>query len=392
MRILVVNAQGADLAGGGSGRYVADLARGLTARGHHVEVLAAFPARTDGAESTTTLHRTHWREDRVRRTLNHADDLLSLPRRRLQRAASAARPDLVHTCNLTGFGSGVWETARRLGVPVVHTLHDYHLLCPRVSLTRRDGSPCCPHPRFCAARTRRLARWAGAVSDVVAGSEHLWSRIASLFPGARPHIVRLPLVRIADRPLRRPSSPPETVGYIGGLDRVKGVEAVLAAAPQMRVLGLELRIAGDGRLRPAVEAATGEGVAYSGPVHDAAKVAFFEQVDLGLVPSTYEEPSGPPYVVLEWLAAGRPVLASTRGGLGEAGALPGVLPIDPTADSIVAAVRGLLDDRAWSRALAGVVPPGDDGDFDRWLDAHEAVYATATRATPVSARPPRRSA
>src|SRR5262245_50412350 len=42
VRVLVVNAQGADLAGGGSGRYVADLARGLTARGHDVHVLAAF--------------------------------------------------------------------------------------------------------------------------------------------------------------------------------------------------------------------------------------------------------------------------------------------------------------------------------------------------------------
>ena len=81
MKLLLVNAQGADLAGGGSGQYVADLASGLATRGHDVHVLAAFPVALDGARDTTVLHGKHWRESRTRRWRNHVGDLASHPGR-----------------------------------------------------------------------------------------------------------------------------------------------------------------------------------------------------------------------------------------------------------------------------------------------------------------------
>jgi glycosyltransferase involved in cell wall biosynthesis len=380
MRLLLVNAQGADLAAGGSGRYVADLARGLTARGHDVHVLAASPVREDGADSTTVLHRTHWRESRVRRFGNHAGDLVSRPGRRLEWAVAASRPELVHTSNLPGFSTAIWEVARRQELPVVHTLHDYHLLCPRASHTRRDGSPCCPHPTFCSLRTRRLVRWAGAVSDVITGSDHLWAREGQLFPGASAHVVRVPIVPVADRPLEPPRTPPRTISYLGGLDVIKGVRELLDAATALSELGLRLHIAGDGRLKPNVEAAARTGVVYEGPVLGSAKIAFMESTDVAVVPSTWEEPNGPPYVVAEWIAAGRPVLSSVRGGLAEAQALPGVLPLEPTVPGIVIAARKLLENETWPATLAALKPVNDTADMERWLDAHEAVYESALSA------------
>lgn len=377
MRLLLVNAQGADLAAGGSGRYVADLARGLTARGHDVHVLAGFPVDEDGADNTTVLHDEHWRKSTVRRLRNHVDDVVAMPTSNLRRSVAAMGPDLVHTSNLPGFSTAVWEVARRLDLPVVHTLLDYHLLCPRSSLTRRDGSPCCPHRTFCEFRTRRLARWAGAVSDVITGSEHLWRREGHLFPGARVEIVRLPVVAVSAGELRSPGTPPRTVGYIGGLDPIKGVRELLRAAPSLARLGLRVRLAGDGRLRAEVETAAGEAVEYAGTVLGAEKIRFIEETDLAVVPSTWEEAYGPPYVVAEWIAAGRPILCSTRGGLGEARELPGVVPIESTADGIVTAARQLLETHVWEKLLAGLRPVGDAEDMERWLDEHEAVYMRA---------------
>ncbi len=301
MRILLVNAQGADLAAGGAGRYVADLAGGLTERGHHVHVLAGFPAGEDGAPSTTVLHDRHWRESRTRRWRNHLGDLWARPGGTLRRAVSESSPELVHTSNLPGFSTAVWEAARQ--VPVVHTLHDYHLLCPRSSLTRRDGTPCCPHESFCAFRTRRLARWAPAVSDVIAGSDHLVEREGRLFPNARFDVVRLPLVPVAERELRPPQTPPRSIGYLGGLDPTKGVRELLAAAPALAELGLRVRLAGDGRLRQEVEAAPF--VEYAGPVLGAKKVAFIEETDLAVCPSTWEEPNGP---TTSWRSGSPPVV------------------------------------------------------------------------------------
>ena len=51
-------------------------------------------------------------------------------------------PDLVHTHNLKGMSPSVWAEARRRGLPVVHTMHDYYLLCGRGSMLHRDGTPC----------------------------------------------------------------------------------------------------------------------------------------------------------------------------------------------------------------------------------------------------------
>ena len=377
MRILLVNAHGADLAAGGSERYVADLATGLGRRGHDVHVLSAFPVREDGAASTTVLHDTHWRDSRARRWRNHLGDVASFPGSALRDLIAAARPDLVHTCNLPGISSSVWETSRRLGLPLVHTLLDYHLICARSSLTRRDGTPCCPHPAFCRLRRARLARWAAPVTHVISGSEHLWERVGATFPRASLHIVRVPVVPISRGALRQPSSPPRVIAYLGGLDRVKGIEELLRSAPELATLGLELHVAGDGRLRETVEAASGRDFTYDGLVTGPGRVAFFEAADLAVVPSTYEEPWGPPYVVAEWLAAARPVLCSTRGGLAESASLPGVIAIEPTADGIVAGARRAME--TWD-SLSRLEPVAGSDDMERWLNEHEDVYERAAAA------------
>lgn len=378
MRILLASSHGADLAYGGAERYVADLLRGLSRRGHEVTVLSAFPVASDPAAATVTLHGTDWRSSRSRRLRNHAGDVVSMPTGRLGEALTAAGPDVLHTSNLPGLTTAVWEAGRRLGVPVVHTLHDYYLLCPRVTLERPDGRPCRPHPLLCGMRTRRLTRWAGGVREVVAGSEHLLRAHAGLFPAARTQVVRLPFAPVSDRPLRAPSPALRTVGYLGALERGKGIEPVLEAVPALAALGVTVRVAGDGRLRERVDAAAGPALEVAGRVSGDAKLDFMASVDLALVPSLWAEPSGPPYVLLEWLSAGRPALVSGRGGLAETHGLPGVVPAEPTAEGIVHAVESLLDEEAWRSVLSSLPAVQDDRDVDRWLDEHEAVYRRAS--------------
>ena len=387
MRILLVSAHGADEAFGGAERYVRELATGLSARGADPVVLAAFrPRRDDAGLQTIVLHSTDWREDRVRRLKNHLGDLTAFVGARVTAAVEAVAPDLVHTSNLPGFSTAVWEAARRSGAPVVHTLHDYHLLCPRTSLLRRDGSPCRPHPLLCGLRTRRLARWAPAVSQVIAGSEHLLRRHAGFFPAASEHVIRLPLAPVAPAPLPPPADPPRSVGFLGTLGPNKGVRELLAAALALGREGATVRIAGDGSLRAEVEAAAARGsVVYEGPVSGARKIRFLAECDVGLVPSLWDEPSGPPYVVCEWIAAGRPVLATPRGGLREAiENVGGVCPVEPTAEGIATAVTDLFREPRWREVLATLPRIEDDRDLDRWLDEHERVHRAALGALAVS--------
>ena len=376
MRVLLVSAHGADIAYGGAERYVSDLALGLRERGFEPRVLSAFPPREtpDGVE-TAVLHRTDWRTSGSRRLRNHLGDFLSVPGPALRRALEDARPDLVHTNNLPGISSAVWESARRAAVPVVHTLHDYQLLCPRATLVRRDGEPCRPHPLLCGLRTGRLGRFAGAVSQVVAGSEHLLRTHRGFFPHAAQSVVRLPLAPLDGLAPEPPTEPLRTIGYLGGLASIKGVRALVEAAPALALQGLTVRVAGDGPLRPEVEAAAARGsLVYDGFLEGSRKVDFLAACDVGLVPSLWDEPSGPPYVVCEWLAAGRPVLVAPRGGLAEAvEMLGGVLPLEPTTEGIVSAVAGLRREGEWRAAVAAVPQPAADA-VERWLDEHERVY------------------
>ncbi len=381
--MLLISAHGADLAFGGAERYVADLAIGMAGRGLEPYVLSAFPAPESPREvSTTSLHSTDWRTSRLRRLRNHAGDFVSTPGPKLDRAVAAAHPDLVHTSNLPGFSTAVWESARRAGAAVVHTLHDYHLLCPRTTLLRRDGAPCDPHPLLCGLRTQRLARRADAVSHVIAGSEHLLRRHQGFFPQAVEHVIRLPLTALSPDPLPAPATPARTIGYVGSLASMKGVLMLLEAAPALTRNGLMIRIAGDGPLRADVEAAAAEGtVRYDGFLEGSRKLDFLTGCDIGIVPSLWEEPSGPPYVVCEWLAAGRPVLATPRGGLAEAGAaFGGIFHVEPTAAGLVAAVERLRQEPAWRQAVAAVAHVDGTVDLERWLDEHEAVYRAALGA------------
>ena len=50
------------------------------------------------------------------------------------RSSTRRSPDIVHTHLIDGFSAAIWRRARRAGVPIVHTAHDYHLLCPRAFL------------------------------------------------------------------------------------------------------------------------------------------------------------------------------------------------------------------------------------------------------------------
>lgn len=378
MRILLVNGHGADLAYGGTERYVHDLRSGLETQGHEITVLSAFPTRADISRDQRVLYRTDWRHSRLRRARTHADSWLASAPHKFERLLENVRPDLMHTSNLLGIGTGIWERARRLGVPVVHTLHDYGLLCPRTSLLRRDGTPCQPRPLLCGLRTRRLGRWAPSVAAVIGVSGHVLRRHDAFFaPSTARHVIHAPLapfVGPGGMPGRGPGPALKTLGFLGTLSVEKGVPALFEAAAELRASGITIRIAGDGPLRSELRAHPE--LEYVGPLLGPALAEFLMSCDAGIVPSVWEEP-GLTFVALEWLAAGRPVISSGRGGLAELEALGGAQRCSPTAAGVARAATDLADPSRFA-ALAAQVPRVEGHrDVDRWLDEHLQIYANA---------------
>jgi glycosyltransferase involved in cell wall biosynthesis len=382
MQILMVNAHGHDVTAGGVEKGIAMLSEELVRRGYRVAFMNAFPGgRVDPGMEVTVLHEQDWRGHPVRRLRNHVGDVVSQPSSAVAEVIERVRPDVVHTHNLPGISTGVWEVSRQQGLPVLHTLHDYQLLCPRTTMMRRDGTtPCHPHPLLCGLRTRRLMRWVGGVTQLSAVSQHLIDVHGHLFRGIPQHVVRNPMVLPKPRrPLRRPAERLGSLGYIGNLDVVKGIELLLAAIPTLEALGCELHIAGTGRLAEAVAGAADRSafVHYHGVVSGPSKDAFFDACDAGIIPSVWSEPGGPTHTLIEWVCSGRPTLVSARGGLGEVVDLyGGAIRVEPTVEGVTSGIARLANPVEWKALLSSLEPIDSSGELKRWVNVHEAIYAS----------------
>jgi glycosyltransferase involved in cell wall biosynthesis len=223
-----------------------------------------------------------------------------------------------------------------------------------------------------------MQRWAGGVAVVIGVSESVLRRHDGFFlPTTVQRVIRPPsMPRNAEAP-EAPGPQLQTLGFLGSLTPAKGVELLLEAAPMLAELGIALRIAGDGPLLDEVQG--NPHVIYAGRLEGNEVGDFMATCDAGLVPSLWEEPG--PLVIGEWLSAGRPVLGTRRGGIGEAVKRGDVIPFDSTAADLCEAVRRLTGEDVWRRAVKAVPVIDAEGDMDRWLEQHLDAYEIASSAS-----------
>jgi glycosyltransferase involved in cell wall biosynthesis len=380
LRVLIVSAHGADAWRGGVERGLHLVASELTARGIEVSVLrSGAGGEANGIRVLNLYDRSE--EDTRARIRNRLIDLASHPSARLRAIVEQEAPDVIHTHNLPGIGTAVWKVAQLRRIPVVHSLHDYYLLCPRMTLMTRSGEPCGTHP-VCELRRRRLAGSSSAVSVVTGVSMALLRAHAHLFGRARIEVLRNPMAAYNDIVFPQTNRSPLTIGYIGSLAPEKGTLALLDAAERLHGAPCKFHVAGTGRLAKLVtsRAASLTNLHYFGSVKGEAKEEFIAQCDVGIIPSVWAEPGGPTQALIEWLTARRPVLLSRRGGLAECASLGGTVAIEPTGASIEAEVRRLVDESVRQDLSNSIGTWDRDGELARWVDRHLELYALAHAA------------
>ena len=149
--------------------------------------------------------------------------------------------------------------------------------------------------------------------------------------------------------------PPRLV-FVGKLERVKGPDLFLSALEILDSEGMrfDVGIAGAGsleaELRIAADRLKRQKVTFYGSVGQEAVRSLYRGADIVVVPSRYEAFG---MVVLEAMAAGRPLVATSVGGIPEIVTAPrNAILVAPDAASIAAGIRQLASDPDLGRRMA----------------------------------------
>ena len=348
---------------GGLERVVTMLATGMRGLGHDVHVTAvvggvgaarAFLAPLEAAGVGT-------------RVLEVSARAYLTERAGIADVCRELRPDVVHT---HGYRPDVLDAgvARRLGIPVVTTVHGF------------TGG----------GWKDRLYEWLQCrafrgFDAVVAVSRPLVERLRGAgVPASRLHEVRNawsspgPLLdRAAAR--RALGLPPGgfAIGWLGRLSREKGPDVLVEALRHLHDLPLIASVVGDGVMRSSLQTQAGAlqlngRVRWHGAVPDAARV--LAAFDVCVLSSRTE---GTPMVLLEAMAAGVPIVATAVGGVPDV-VSPREAVLVPPDDPIVLAdrIRDVYQNQAAAQERARAARARVERDFAvaPWLDRYEAIY------------------
>ena len=264
MKVLHLNALYHPYSVGGAERSVQALAEAQLARGMEPVVVSLSPRRAqqiawvNGVKvHYVELKNFYWpftarAAPRFRKPLWHALEAFNpLMTDAVDRVLNAERPDLMHTHNLTGFSASAWRAADRHKRPVVHTLRDYSLLCPKATMFA-EGRNCRTQHLSCRAFSAVRMALSRRVKAVTAISRCVLDR--HLAAGAFMDVAVKAVIhnfeppRPESAPGRAAASRPFTFGFIGQLAPAKGIEVLLRAFSELRAGSCELLIAGKGEV------------------------------------------------------------------------------------------------------------------------------------------------
>ena len=243
------------------------------------------------------------------------------------------RPDVLHLHNPYPLLSPwVVRTAHAHGVPVVQTVHNYRQVCSS-GLYFRDGHACqdcrgkaIGWPAVAHKCYRGSAAQSALMATTLAVHRGTWKsvdRYVALTDRIAAHLVDygIPADRIAVKPNGLPDpGEPAPLGegflYAARLSPEKGLELLLDAWRRHPdgALG-SLTIAGDGELRPLAERAAAErdDVTYLGGLDRAVMDQARRRAAVIVAVPTWDDVL--PTVILEAMAAGRPVVGTAVGGI-----------------------------------------------------------------------------
>jgi glycosyltransferase involved in cell wall biosynthesis len=343
---------------GGPASHAPELAAHLVSRGHEVEVVTT----ADGPPAAES-YPVHWISrgipigarhaavaEKVRSRARGADVVYatSMIGRAALGAKAARRPLVIklttdeayERAQRRGFYDGDLDAFQHAG----GNLHIRALRRSRDAALRQATRVVCP-----SSYLREIAVAWGVPADRVL-----------VIPNPAPDLPRLP-TRDEARKAVGVSGP--TLAFAGRIGRQKALEVGLEAVA--RVAGVSLLVAGDGPEREEMERRAGElrlggRVRFLGSLPREDVLRLFRAADASLLSSTWENF---PHTVVESLAVGTPVIATSVGGVPEVvkDGENGLLVPSGDAGVLAAAIHRFYGERGLREQLAAAAAPSVAG-------------------------------
>jgi len=228
------------------------------------------------------------------------------------------KPDIVHSHTLRALSYSVVSAIDSLGIPHIHTLHDYELLSPWGNLLRRGkimekfGVLDLPYLVLMRHLTRNVKAVIGPSRFVLD-----WHLKYGFFRKARkyaiPNGLNLPHAHNSSKDYEILN-----ILFVGALSQHKGVHTLLDAFTSLNESNVRLHVAGRGPLAQRVShlASQDSRIEYHGHVPQGEPLwKLYSEANLLVLPSIWLEILG--LVAIEAFSFGTPVIGSAIGGIPE---------------------------------------------------------------------------
>lgn len=303
--------------------------------------------------------------------------------RRFRAILSDHKPEIVHSHLLDGMSALIWKRAQEAGAGVVHTAHDYHLMCPRSVMLSKSMKICTQPSLGCRAfrhwhlgTTKYLDVFCSPSQFLI--NKHLEAGVRA----KRTAVVRngIPLPA-QETKIITPGSPCRFL-FPARHTVEKGCLVLLEAIRRLpKDLNVEIMIAGKGPLEDTFKtaASTDPRIRMLGYISAETKTAAFREADCILVPSLWYENA--PVVIVEAAAYGLGVIGSDIGALPEfiKHEKTGLLFEPGNPDALAAAMTRMARERATLLPLFGeegkalVAQSSVEKMADSYLEQYERV-------------------
>jgi len=325
MKVLIINTLYHPYVRGGAEKSVQIIAEELV--NFRVEVVVVSIGKYSNIEKINgikvyyiKLRNLYWpfiEKTKIKAILNpiwHTIDSLNpLMASDVEKIIDLEKPDIVHTNNVQGFSVLVWKEIKNKDIPIVHTIRDYYLICPKTTMFHKGvscNSQCFP----CRIYSIPRIKFSDGVNYVVGISKFVVDKHIDLgvFNNAKTAVIpnSYPF-KVLSEPTN--NAPKVIYGYMGRIAPEKGIKLLLNTINKWKSNKYSLLIAGKGNseyLNALKSYYSCDNTEYLGFV---PAEELFQKIHVLVVPSIWEEPFG--RTIIEAYAHGVPVIASKRGGI-----------------------------------------------------------------------------